>query len=103
MSIKNDGYVTHGTGSDNPLRRAFIDNPERVRRLILTENQSDLVRSIRADGNMCVTSRRMADEQGKSVQSISAQLTKLWYRGYLERRESIDDTGGIIYLYRAAI
>ena len=101
---KNDGYVTRGACRPyNPIRRMVIESPSQVAQLILTEEQSYLMRKIMKMGCTPYTSRRLADEVGVSVQAASGQLSKLWCLGYLERRESIAGTGGIIHLYRSAI
>lgn len=103
MHVADDGYTRYTSLIFTDYMRLVLDSPEQAKRLMLSENQAKLVNMIRAEGTLSVTARRMADEERVSIQSMSSRLATLWQRGYLERRSSIDETGGIIYLYRSVV
>lgn len=84
------------------LMKVFIKHPQMVRGVILTENQACLVEYIR-DEEMGATASMVSDWQGCSIQSASTKLTRLWYRGYLNRIEELDPTGGIRYVYKSNV
>ena len=89
--------------SDKKLMRLFINCPDYVRRVVITDNQIRIIKAIRNSGENSITTKMLSVMWGISLQSASAQLTKLWQRGYLTRCEIIDQTGGIIYRYKSII
>lgn len=88
--------------NDKALMRLFIECPETVRNLILTDSQIAFVEHIRDCGYPNVSAAELAERSGKSVQNISTQLSKLWRRGWLTRKQYTDETGGIYYRYSVA-
>ena len=79
------------------LMKRFLMDPDAYRSVVITDNQINIIKWI---GQKWATSREYADYKKKSIQLASSQLHKLWLRGYLIRRETIDPSGGIAYEYK---
>ena len=86
---------------DASLMKTFIRSPDSFRRVILTENQLDMLRicGYYIDEDGFVTANKIAFHFEISIQSASSRLNKLWHKGYLKRLESIAESGGIEYRY----
>ena len=96
-------YNLYARPNDKALMKLFLGCPDYVRRVVITDHQIDIINWLSSFSPAPCTARQLANRYATSIQSASAQLTKLWHRGYLERKEARDPTGGIYYLYRASI
>lgn len=70
----------------------------KIRALLLTQDDVDVVRWVGSDGPG-VTTGQLAARLGCSIQAASARLSRLWRRGYLTREERTAPSGGIEYFY----
>jgi len=77
------------------LRHHMLCNPERIRKLLLTEHQRVTVTL----GNRIHTAKALALFRGITIQNASNQLATLYYKGYFARRQKADPSGGIYYYY----
>jgi DNA-binding CsgD family transcriptional regulator len=82
---------------ENDLRQYMVDNPEKVKDLLLTKRQIEIIKATAKLGQM--TSESLAVVLDISVQNASAQLGKLRFKGYLSRTYTASNSGGIIYVY----
>lgn len=71
---------------------------DECKELSLSVNQIDLLILVR--GCQTMRSGWLAEYRNISIQSASGSLTRLYRRGYLQREEEADPTGGRIYVYR---
>jgi len=98
------GYVAFAqTPNDKKLMKRFIDCPDCVRRVVITDNQVAIVRWIIAHEESDITARMLSDDKGITIQSASKKLSHLWKAGYLRRETGFDLSGGVMYRYRLAI
>jgi len=86
---------------EKKLKRLIVTNPSLVRDAMLTEDQA--VKMIMEYEYPTIGTKELAELRGISIQNASAQLSKLWRKGYLNRAERICESGGIIYRYSSAI
>ena len=86
------------TINDTDLKREFIANPDKFKRLIITGQQVGLVKYIRS-GAKPMTAAQLAALRKISIHNASQQLETLWWRGYLIRTQEADETGEIYYTY----
>lgn len=82
----------------NELMKWAIEAPETYKKLQLTERQRKIVLLI-SDGDFW-NSEKIADAFGISIQSASVQLNSLVRKGYLDRENVGDPSGGKMYQYR---
>ena len=95
-------YANYNTTIEKGLMRRYLENPDILDRIKLSKRQLEVFNEVCNIGDG-VSSRQISDRIGVVVQSASNTLNILWMKGYLERRSSIDPTGGVIYLYRQRI
>lgn len=80
------------------IRCLILDEAEKVRSLLITDSQIEIVR-------MCsfgyVTSAALSENLGCSIQSATQRLKSLFNKGYLNRVQAQQDSGGIEYRYYA--
>lgn len=88
---------------DKQLIQRFLESPDSIRNLVITNNQVAIVKHVRDCGLPNICARELAELKNISVQNASIQLSKLWLRGWLTRHQLTDETGGIYYRYSAAI
>jgi len=82
----------------NKLRKTFLNNPQKVRGILLTDYQMsilDLISNNEGDSD----SKWLMSVLSISITNATTQLRKLWEKGYLTRVETKDPTGGILYKY----
>lgn len=79
---------------------ASVNDPSYIRNLVITANQSKILKSIKKQDSV---DSNWLSGTGISLQSASAQLTKLFKKGYLSRKEVRDPTGGFKYVYKSMI
>jgi len=84
-------------------RKLCLDHPDIAKSMLLTHNQIAIVRMVRNHTHPTMTPRELADTRDLSIQAASQQLVHLWKKGYLERSERVQESGGIIYHYKACI
>lgn len=87
--------------SEIDLRNAIVEDPEGVKYLLLSSHAARLVKWIIKNGS--ITARELSDGAEISLQNASAQLSRLYSRGYLKRKEYLSQSGGIEYIYKSAI
>ena len=81
------------------LRKLVLKgNAAKIREIILTKEQAELVRRV-AHTRGGVTTADVVVAQGVSTQCASAKLAKLACKGYLVRAERSAESGGIEYVY----
>lgn len=81
------------------LRKAVLKgHGARLRKILLTKEQSELVRFV-AHTRDGVKTADVVKLQGVSAQCASSKLSNLADKGYLVRVECSADTGGIEYVY----
>lgn len=83
------------------LRKIIFKNRAVIKELMLTENQEIIVRLVRDRGS--ITSSWFSAYQKISIQNASAQLKKLFEKGYLRCAETTAKSGGIINVYRSVL
>ena len=80
------------------IRRLILTNHEKVRSVMINDAQIEIVQ-------MCssgyVTSEILSDHLDISVQSAAQRLKSLFDKGYLNRHQVIQTSGGIEYRYYA--
>ena len=76
----------------------MLSLPDIVRRLTLSDYQINLVRLVQKQG-FGLTTEALSYEYNITTQNASSQLRKLWERGYLNRVNVGDGTGGTVYKY----
>lgn len=86
--------------SDDAIRVLIICRLDDVKKLILSSRAVDIVSWI---GDKEVTSSDLAEKYSISVASASAQLARLYLKGYVSRVETTDPTGGYLYAYKSAV
>lgn len=67
-----------------------------VQDLMLTQGDDYLLESISKGLD---TTSLMANDCGSPIQSISARLYKLYYKGYISRERRLQDSGGYEWVY----
>lgn len=88
---------------DKKLMRLFLDCPDYLKRVIISEPQIEVVRFVKDCGFGSATARELADHLDISVQGASGRLNKLWSRGWLKREERAAETGGIEHRYSSVV
>ena len=89
------------TMKSRQLMEAIFKNRGLVHELMLTERQVIIVRLVRDRGS--ITSRWFSSYQKISIQNASAQLIKLYLKGYLHKEQITSKTGGLENVYRSAL
>ena len=87
--------------SESELRRACVEDPLGVRRLLLSPFLAGLMEWIIKRGH--ITTKELSGRSAIGIQNASTQLKKLHSLGYLERKRITSESGGIEYIYRSAI
>jgi len=85
------------------LMRLFLDNPIKIRNIVLTDNQIGIIRIIQKDYKQGISARELCTIKDISIQNASAMLIKLYRIGYLTRAEKVADSGGIEFSYESAL
>lgn len=85
------------------LMKLFLECPDTIRNVVISDNQAATVRYIRDCGYPNVSAREIADEKDITIQSASVLLATLWRRGWLKRMQYADSTGGIYYRYSSIV
>ena len=100
LNSENSGYSAFNTADDKKLMKLFLDCPDYVRRVIITDNQIDLIYTIKEVFCNAMTARNLANHRGISIQAASTMLSNLWRTGYVVRNTIPDETGGIKHVYK---
>lgn len=79
------------------IRKIIMGNPGLVRELAITEEQQEIIEFIAYRYES--TAHEVADHFKCSIQSASSRLSALAKKGYLVRRKSIHNSGGLEYYY----
>lgn len=79
--------------------KMFLNAPNTYREAVISDHSVHVLDLIGDCEMPTVDSKWLSEVTGKSIQNASALLAKLWKKGYLNRSESIDSTGGIVYRY----
>lgn len=86
---------------DKKLMKRFLENPDDIRKVLLSNKQRDIVNEINVFGKM--SARQLANIDKCTIQNASVQLLNLFKKGYLNRREAWAESGGREYWYTSAI
>ncbi len=84
---------------DVTLMKLVLTVPYLIDKLKLSKIQIELIRVVQAHPNGFTTAI-MSQMYDTTTQSASSRLKALWLKGYLERSESEDGTGGILHVYK---
>ena len=79
------------------IREYWFAYGSTIRELALTSHQQAIIDTVISQDE--VDSSFIAKDIGTTVQSASNQLKNLYRRGYLSRREIIDESGGNKFIY----
>ena len=82
---------------DDKLRQLIFNDLERVKELLLTKNDIEIINYIKDKRG--VTAVDIAKRQDISMQNASTKLKRLFDQGYLIRREMSSSSGGIEFVY----
>jgi len=80
---------------DSELRSLIVKNRTRIKDLMLSESQMQIVKS--ADKG--VKTSWLAEALNITAQNASGRLNKLFWMGYLVRTSTTAKSGGVEYLY----
>lgn len=83
---------------DDNIRFLAFKNPEKLRVLMVTRNQINIIKFI-SKAPEGVFSPLISFKFNISIQSASTILATLYKKGYLSRSEKVHPTGGSQYLY----
>ena len=78
------------------IRQIILSNHVGVKELCLTSHQVYVLSLIKLGHN---TTRALTKKLGASVQSVSATLDRIYKKGYLNRVEAVQESGGIEWIY----
>lgn len=95
-----DAISSWNTRDHSDIRSLMIERLDDIKKLLLSPRAVDIVRLAKSSE---ITSSDLANKYSISVANASAQLNKLYLKGYLSRVESIETTGGIMFTYKACI
>ncbi len=84
------------------LMALMVENPGLINSIYLSASKLNVFNFVRQHSESGVTSRNIADHLGITVQSASTRLKDLLEKGYLIREQSIGESGGLEYIYKAA-
>jgi len=84
--------------TDIEVMKIAFNNYRKLRELSISKRQFDLINQLKRTQ---ATSRDIAEMYGICVQNASQQLKNLYAKGYLERYELEDKTGGYLFEYTA--
>ncbi len=93
--------INRGNVMDKKLMKLFLECPNYVREVVITDHQIGLINEIQDWGE--ADARELADHKNCSIQNASSQLKRLWEKKYLTREEVVSKSGGVEYRYRCAI
>ena len=79
----------------NYVRRFMLNNIHEVKRILPTEQQIKIIKLT----SETLTAPELAKKIGITIPHASMQLAKLWRRGWLERSDIGNETGGTMYIY----
>jgi len=83
---------------DDEIRKLVLKGKGgKIRDLLLTKDQVELVKKVARSGTMRAT--LLSHLQGISLQSASGRLKRLYEAGYLDRADTSSPSGGIEYFY----
>lgn len=97
--VKTEYYNYMRDALGDSHRKLILMNNQFFKQFTLTDNQLSIIKYIKELGDIGLSAREYSDYSGKSIQSISQQLTRLWQKGYLSRCDRVDSTGGIYRRY----
>lgn len=83
------------------LRNIIFKNRKAIKELMLTRNQEMIIRLVKHRGS--ITSSWFSKYQKISTQNASAQLIKLYLKGYLLKEQTTSKTGGLENIFRSVI
>lgn len=89
------------TLTDSELKEIIVTQNSRIRDLMLGSGSIGLLRLV--IDNETMTTRKLFEIQKTSIENCSVKLQKLYRRGYLQRKEIEQPSGGIEYQYFSAI
>jgi len=84
--------------SDIEVMKIAFNNYKKLKELSISKRQFELINQLKRTQ---ATSRDIADMYDICVQNASQQLKNLFTKGYLERIEIEDKTGGYLFEYTA--
>ena len=85
----------------NDLRKLMLTEPKHLRIAMLSCTQLALYKRVKARGSTGVTTSELSAVLAISPQNASTQLSKMYMKGYFARREQMQESGGMEYLYTA--
>lgn len=84
--------------SFNVLRKMFVEFPERVREIALTDGELKAVKFLRNFNRFDpLTTKKLSNALEITTQHASAYLSSLHRKGYTERRQVVSESGGYEY------
>ena len=86
----------------NDIRRDIADRTFEIRDIMLTAQQSEVLRFVRKDGES-VRSSAVAKRFNLSAQHSCMVMDKLYRKGYVDRKSQPQESGGYEYEYISAI
>ena len=89
--------------NDRKLMELFLNCPDTVRRICITDNQIKIINLINKNPGSCMRAKELMYIKGTTIQNASTQLVKLWKVGYLTRTEVVQESGGLEYVYESVI
>lgn len=96
-------YVSYTATSDKALMRTYFKNREGLEKIRLSDHQVKVISRINTLDEPSITSKILSDSMRISLQSASSQLSRLWHKGYLERRSVVQESGGVEHRYKLSI
>ena len=85
----------------NDIRRRIADSPTVIRDILLTRQEHQIFRWLRR--NQPALSSAIADEFGLSAQHAYIVMDKLYRKGYVDRMQQPQESGGYEYEYTSQI
>lgn len=85
----------------NDIRRRIVESPTAIRDILLTKQEHQVFRWVRHHAN-CLSSE-IAYEFGLSAQHACMVMDKLYRKGYVDRSQVPQESGGYEYEYLSQI
>jgi len=94
-------YKKHPEAVTKTLMLLHLNHPNMLKKVIISPSQISLLRATQ-QGPGYITTRALSLMDGITTQCASQRLISLWTAGYLTRRETVAESGGIEYLYKVS-